>query len=146
MKTLLEVYENIKEQEIKEGDHLFCKICGRECTITKEGKGPLVCCDQPMEKKDLVIEAGFKNMPKGWNRKSVKKWANTLVKNESENAATKKGFFQKCVTKMKGKVENPEGYCASVKDVAYNSTGWRGKGKSPQQVKKDIRKEKFKVK
>lgn len=55
MKTLLELYEKIKE-EIKEGDHLFCKICGRECTITKEGKGPLVCCNQPMEKKDLIIE------------------------------------------------------------------------------------------
>ena len=63
-----------------------------------------------------------------------------------KGGATKKGFFDKCVKKMKGKIANPEGFCASVKDETYGSTAWRGAGKSPQQIGKDIKKSKFKVK
>ena len=84
-------------------------------------------------------EAGFEQMPKGWNRKSVKKWTNTLAK-EEVNAATKKGFFDKCVKKMKGKVQNPEGLCAAAKDEAHGSTYWRGKDKSSKEIKKDVKK------
>lgn len=54
----------------------------------------------------------------------------------------KKGFFDKCVKKMQGKMENPEGFCASVKDEAHDSTYWRGKGKTPQQAGKDVKKHK----
>lgn len=54
----------------------------------------------------------------------------------------KKGFFDKCVEKMKDKMENPEGFCASVKDEAYDSTYWRGKDKSPQEIGKDVKKHK----
>ena len=46
----------------------------------------------------------------------------------------KKGFFKKCVEKMKDKMENPEGFCASVKDEAWDSTYWRGKKKSEYQT------------
>ena len=88
---------------------------------------------------EMLQEAGFKKYPKGWSKKSVKKWANTLAQNEAvKNAATKPGFFDKCVEKMKGKVDNPEGFCASVKDVAHGSTFWRGKDKPPKEVKKDV--------
>ena len=92
------------------------------------------------DKDEEVEEAGFEHMPKGWDKGSVKKWANTLAQNEAvRNAATKPGFFDKCVEKMKGKVKSPEGLCASVKDVAHGSTYWRGKDKSPQEAGKDIK-------
>jgi len=128
----------IQEQEtIMKGDRLQCKICGREVTVNKAGKGPLICCGEPMSKVGTVVEAGFKKYPKGWSKKSVKKFANTLTK-EEVNAATKPGFFDKCVEKMKDKMENPEGFCASVKDVAHGSTYWRGKDKPEKEVKKDV--------
>ena len=40
---------------------------------------------------------------------------------------------------MTGKVENPEGFCAGIKDEIYNSTHWRGKDKSPEEVRKDVK-------
>jgi hypothetical protein len=88
----------------------------------------------------MIQEAGFKKMPKGWDKKSVKKFANTIAQNEAvQNAAMKKGFFDKCVKKMGKHMEDPEGFCASVKDQASGSTYWRGKGKSPQEAGKDVK-------
>jgi desulfoferrodoxin-like iron-binding protein len=127
-----------EQEEIVKGDRLRCDICGREVTVNKAGKGPLICCGQPMNKIGTVVEAGFKKYPKGWSKKSVKKFANTLTKEET-NAAAKKGFFDKCVKKMTGKVDNPEGFCAAMKDEATGSTYWRGKDKSPQKAGKDIK-------
>lgn len=127
------------EQVIQEGDNLKCEVCGRVVLVQEKGKGPLICCGKPMIRiGESVAEAGFEDMPKGWNKKSVKKWANTLAK-EEVNAATKKGFFDKCVKKMKGKVKNPEGLCAAAKDEAHGSTYWRGKDKSSKEVKKDVK-------
>jgi len=84
----------------------------------------------------LLQEAGWDEMPKGWKKKSVKKFAKTLGKSVGEEP-TEKGYFDKCVEKMKDKVDNPEGFCASLKDYAHGSTHWRGKGKSEKQAKKD---------
>jgi len=134
----LNMLQEWDEPEIQEGDHMRCEICGREATITKAGQGPLICCGQPMTDLSQLEESGFKKYPKGWNKKSVKKWANTLTK-EEVNAAAKKGFFDKCVKKMKKHMKNPEGFCASAKDEATGSTYWRGGGKTPQQAGKDIK-------
>lgn len=30
----------------------ICDICGQEVTVVKAGKGTLVCCNQPMRKKE----------------------------------------------------------------------------------------------
>jgi hypothetical protein len=54
-----------------------------------------------------------------------------------------KGFFEKCVKKMRGKMENPEGFCASIKDENYESTHWRGKDKSAAEVRKDTKQHKM---
>jgi len=86
-------------------------------------------------------EAGFKHYPKGWTGKSVKKFSSSLVK----GGAKPKGFFEKCVEKMRGKVDNPEGFCAAAKDEVYKSTGWRGKDKTPAEVAKAIKKKQFKL-
>jgi len=82
------------------------------------------------------IEPGWEAYPKGWDKHSVKKAGYTLGK-EFDKKPTDKGYFEKCVEKMKGKIDNPEGYCASLKDYAHGSTYWRNK-KSEKEVKKAI--------
>jgi len=94
-----------------------------------------------MEKLDKYLyylhEAGFEGMPKGWTQNSIKKFSNTLTKN-MKGGVKSKGFFDKCVEKMKGKVKNPEGFCAALKDEAFGSTYWRGKDKPPAEARKDV--------
>ncbi len=87
----------------------------------------------------IVHEAGFEEKPKGWTDQSIKKYSNTFSKKMKGGVKTK-GFFDKCVKKMQGKMENPEGFCAALKDEAYGSTHWRGKDKSPSEVNKDVKK------
>jgi len=88
---------------------------------------------------NFIQEAGFENKPKGWTDQSVKKAAKTLGKTVGK-APDSKGFFDKCVARMRKHMDNPEGYCASLKDETYGSTHWRGKDKSPKEVKKDVAK------
>jgi len=108
-------------------------------------KAPPIKKSMDVVKKELdatdLSEAGFQKYPKGWNQNSVKKFASSLVK----GGAKPEGFFKKCVEKMRGKVSNPEGFCAGVKDVVYKSTGWRGKDKTPAEVAKAIKKKQFKL-
>ena len=149
MSKLTSYLDKITENEILVNDRMKCNICGRVVTVNKAGKGPLICCGEPMKKMGTVVEAGFKKMPKGWSKKSIKKFANTLTK-EEVNAATKKDFFDKCVKKMTGKVENPEGFCAAMKDEAHGgdkaSTYWRGKGKSEKEAKQKVQQMRAKFK
>lgn len=87
----------------------------------------------------LIREAeGMKGLPKGWTQKSLRKFSKSLTGKEG----TKEGFFKKCVKRMEGKVDNPEGFCASVKDELHGSTYWRGKGKTPQEAGKDVKQHK----
>lgn len=123
-------------EEIKKSDRLRCKVCGREVTVNKAGKGPLVCCGENMTILGRVVEAGFSRYPKGWTQDSVKKFARNLV---DKGGGKSEGFFDKCVEKMKGKIDNPEGFCAGVKDEVYGSTMWRGKDKSAAEVRKDTK-------
>ncbi len=134
-------------EEYAQGMRLRCEACGKITEIQDEGRGPLVCCDKPMiamAQYTPKMEAGFENKPKGWDQDSVKKFGKTLSKNMKGGVKTK-GFFDKCVKKMRGKVDNPEGFCAGIKDETYGSTGWRGKDKSPGKVNADVKKAKFKV-
>jgi hypothetical protein len=85
-----------------------------------------------------VSEAGFEDKPEGWTDKSIKKYSKTFTSKMKGNIKSK-DFFDKCVKKMQGKVDNPEGFCASLKDEAYGSTYWRGKDKSKKEVKKDVK-------
>ena len=77
----------------------------------------------------------MEGLPKGWTQSSLKKFSKSLTGKK----ATQKGFFDKCVKRMQGKIDNPEGFCASVKDERHGSTYWRGKGKTPQQAGKDVK-------
>lgn len=136
-KYLNKIQENIDEYEPKKGDTMKCSICGRKTHLLNNGKGPLICCGKPMEKRTLsVAEAeGWSGLPKGWTRQSLISFAKSLTGKEG----IQKGFFEKCVKKMKGKVGNPEAFCAAAKDELTKSTYWRGKGKSLKQAKKDVK-------
>lgn len=136
-------------EEYAQGMRMRCEKCGKIVELQDEGRGPLMCCNQPMVVMGMYkprlpqMEAGFSNYPRGWNRDSVKKFGRTLSKRMKGGVKTK-GFFDKCVKKMRGKVDNPEGFCASVKDEEYGSTHWRGKDKSAAEVRKDTRQHKMK--
>lgn len=137
-------------EDYAQGTRMRCDVCGKITEIQDEGRGPLLCCDKPMivmsmySQQTPQLEAGFARYPKGWSNDSVKKFGRTLSK-KMKGGVKSKGFFDKCVNKMRGKVDNPEGFCAGVKDETYGSTGWRGKDKSPGQVRADVKKTKFKV-
>ena len=85
--------------------------------------------------KGLEEAEGWEGLPKGWTQSSLKKFSKSLT----GKPATKKGFFDKCVKRMQGKIDNPEAFCAATKDEAHGSTFWRGKGKTPQQAGKDVK-------
>ena len=55
------------------------------------------------------------DLPKGWKKKTVKEVASKLIKGKHPHAA--------CTKKMKGKVSDPESFCASLKDI--KKPGWR---------------------
>lgn len=93
------------------------------------------CMKRLEESKDINEAEGMQGLPKGWTQKSLSKFSKSLTGKK----ATQKGFFDKCVERMKGKLDNPEGFCASIKDERHGSTYWRGKGKSPQQAGKDVK-------
>jgi hypothetical protein len=139
MNKIQEVLNKIyNEQVIQVGDNLKCEVCGREILVQEKGVGPLICCGKEMVRiGETVQEAGFEDKPKGWSDNSIKKFSKTFTKKMKGNVKST-GFFDKCVKKMQGKIDNPEGFCASLKDEAYGSTYWRGKDKKPGEVKKDV--------
>ena len=100
--------------------------------------------EDAMAAEEHLDEAGFEKNPRGWDRGSLLKYMNTFTK-RMKGGVMSKGFFDKCVDKMKDKMDNPEGFCASLKDEKVLSTGWRGKDKSPKEISKDVKKAKFKV-
>jgi hypothetical protein len=51
-----------------------------------------------------------------------------------------KGYFDSCVKKNENK-DNPEAYCAAIKDRAWKSDMWRGKDKTKKQTLKDVSKD-----
>lgn len=89
-----------------------------------------------MKFREYINEKGFEEYPKGWTRESIIKFAKTLVDEYNLDGASDKGFFDACVEKMEGNIDNPESFCASVKDEVINSVYWRGKGKTEKEVKR----------
>ena len=130
------------EQIIKKDDSLKCTVCGRGVNILKSGKGPLVCCMKQMVliKRSLSEAEGWEGLPKGWDMDSVRKFAKSLTGKKG----TEEGFFDKCVKKMKDEKgfnkDKANKFCATIKDELHGSTFWRGKGKTPEEAEKDVKK------
>lgn len=82
---------------------------------------------------------------KGWDKSSIEKFGETIGKDPKE-----KGFFDACVKRMEGKEgfdnEKARGFCASIKDAAYDDPHWRGKGKTKKEVEKDTAGKEYKKK
>jgi len=74
------------------------------------------------------------DVSEAFSQKSAMKFGKSIGTSPKEQ-----GFFDACKKKMKGKVDDPDSFCAAVKDSAFNSTYWRGKGKSASKVKKDTK-------
>ncbi|MCF7927042.1 MAG: hypothetical protein K9L74_05655 [Candidatus Izimaplasma sp.] len=74
---------------------------------------------------NYLKEIGFSSLPKGWDKKSLKKFSKTISKNVD---IKDEKWFDKCVNKVKKikGIENPEGFCAALKDDILGNTKWRG--------------------
>ena len=85
--------------------------------------------------KQFIDETVGGKLPDGWTQDSVVKLGKSMGISPGD-----KGFFDKCVLKFDGKMDNAKGFCANIKDVFYGSTYWRGKGKEKAQATKDTKK------
>lgn len=65
----------------------------------------------------------WKTMPKGWTKKSRKKFWESLTGDNPEHRVTE------CIKKMKGKIDDPGAFCAALADRVRGTTKWRGKKK-----------------
>lgn len=68
-------------------------------------------------------------LPKGWTQKSLKKMWDSMTGDVKHKVT-------KCMKQMKGKVDDPGAFCASLADKVTGSTAWRGKGASEMDSKK----------
>jgi len=60
MVKLHQYLEIIQEAyEPQRDDIMECKICGRKADILNEGKGPLICCGQPMIKVGEAVDRHY---------------------------------------------------------------------------------------
>jgi len=62
-----------------------------------------------------LIKIRESNLPKGWTKKSLEKFWKSAG-----------GKVSTCIEMMRGKVDNPERFCAALKDELVG-TEWRGK-------------------
>lgn len=67
------------------------------------------------------------------------RWAYTFAKNHDGMTPDDKGWFDVCVTHMDGNIDNPEAYCARVRDHWKGSTYWRGKGKTEKEREASVK-------
>lgn len=79
----------------------------------------------------LREDIGWDNLPDGWDEDSVDSFAQNLTGQEGEE-----GFFSACMDKVEDKFDDPEAFCASLKDEYLGTTDWRGKDESKNQSNK----------
>lgn len=61
---------------------------------------------------------GWDNLPKGWTKESARKFWSSLT-------GDVKHKVKKCISKMEGNINNPDAFCASLKDLLKGDTDWR---------------------
>jgi hypothetical protein len=63
---------------------------------------------------------GWENLPPGWDEESLDSFAQSLTGQEGEE-----GFFTACMNKMEDELDDPEAFCASLKDEYLDREDWR---------------------
>lgn len=75
---------------------------------------------QYLELKEARAQDPWSRLPKGWTQESAEKFWKSIG-----------GSATKCMKKIKGKVDDPGAFCASLKDIMKRTTQWR-KGRKPR--------------
>jgi hypothetical protein len=73
--------------------------------------------------RESIEESGWENLPDGWDEESVESFARSLT---GKTKSDSEGFFTTCMEKVEDKFDEPEKFCASLKDSYLDSTDWRG--------------------
>lgn len=61
----------------------------------------------------------WQSLPKGWTEDSLESFWDSL-------ADGKRHKVTQCISKMKGKVDDPGAFCAAARDRIEGTTAWRG--------------------
>lgn len=71
---------------------------------------------------------GFSSWPDGWDNETLEQWAQTFAENHGGLTPGEEGWFDECVSAMEDEegINNPEAFCAAVKDEYLNRENWRG--------------------
>lgn len=70
-------------------------------------------------------DVGWENFPPGWDEQSVKDFAKSLT-DETGKSPDEEGWFDACIDKMEGHIDDPKAFCASVLDTIEGDPYWRG--------------------
>jgi hypothetical protein len=77
-------------------------------------------------KEHLLAEenpyTGWENLPPGWDEESLQSFARSLTGKTKDDT---EGFFSNCMDKMEDKLDEPEAFCASLKDEYLGREDWR---------------------
>lgn len=74
----------------------------------------------------------------GADEDKLARWAHTFAKNHGGITPDDKGWHKECVLHMEGNIDDPDAYCARVRDIWKQSTYWRNK-KSEKEVKAAVK-------
>lgn len=86
--------------------------------------------EEKVEKYFKIDEKiGWENLPKGWTKKSVMKFAKSLT-GKDDPKDNPENFFTKCYERIKDEEgfdeKSAKKLCASLKDHVLGRTDWRG--------------------
>lgn len=63
------------------------------------------------------------------NEERLLQWADTFAENHGGKTPDDEGWHELCVLHMEDNIDDPDAYCARVRDIWKGKTTWRGKGK-----------------
>lgn len=75
------------------------------------------------EEARKLHEIGWDNLPDGWDEDSLDSFARSLTDKTQDDS---EGFFTACMDEVEDKFDDPEAFCASLKDEYLDTTDWRG--------------------
>lgn len=83
-------------------------------------------------------DIGWENLPDGWDEDSLDSFARSLTDKTQDDS---EGFFRACMDEVEDKFDDPEAFCASLKDEYLDTTDWRGESTNkPKNMKLTERK------